>query len=591
MTSGTGPAAKARTPPPGPVPGWYKDAVVYEVHIRAFADSDGDGTGDLAGLVSRLDYLQDLGVTALWLLPFFPSPLKDDGYDVSDYVRVHPAYGDLRAIRRLVREAHRRGIRVIGELVLNHTSDQHPWFERARRAKPGTKARDFYVWSDSADRYAGARVIFRDFEASNWSWDPTARAYYWHRFYSHQPDLNFESPVVRAAMKRVTDFWFGLGLDGLRLDAVPYLYEREGTSCENLPETHAFLRELRAHVDARYRGRVLLAEANQWPEEAAAYFGAGDECHMAFHFPLMPRLFMAMRMEDRFPIVDILAQTPPLPNGAQWALFLRNHDELTLEMVTDEERDFMYRAYAYDPEARLNLGIRRRLAPLLDNDRRRIELMNALLFSLPGTPVVYYGDEIGMGDNVRLGDRNGMRTPMQWSAGPSAGFSAATGRRLYLPVISAPPHGHKAVNVEAQRADPYSLLSWMKRVIGVRNRYPAFGRGTFELLHPENRAVLAYLRRHEGVTILVVANLSRFAQPCTLELRGEVGKVPTEMFGLTELAPIGQDAYTFMLSPHAFHWLLLSEPGGRSEGAPRGFPAVTARRAPSPDPSPGRGNT
>ncbi|HET8569121.1 MAG TPA: maltose alpha-D-glucosyltransferase [Candidatus Limnocylindria bacterium] len=538
---------------------WYKDAVIYEAHVRAFADSNGDGIGDLPGLISKLDYLQDLGITALWLLPFMPSPLRDDGYDIADYLTVNPMYGELADVRRLVKEAHRRGIRVIGELVANHTSDQHPWFQRARHARPGSRARNWYVWSPTADRYKDARIIFKDFETSNWAYDPVAKQYYWHRFYSHQPDLNFDEPEVRAAIERVLDHWFDLGFDGLRLDAIPYLYEREGTSCENLPETHAYLKQLRAHLDAKYGDRMLLAEANQWPEDAAAYFGDGDECHMAYHFPVMPRLYMAIRMEDRFPIVDILAQTPPIAENAQWALFLRNHDELTLEMVTDEERDHMYRTYAQDPVARINLGIRRRLAPLLGNDRRRIELMNSLLFSLPGTPIIYYGDEIGMGDNIYLGDRNGVRTPMQWSADRNAGFSRADGQRLYLPPISDGEYQYGTVNVEVQQRNPHSLLSWMKRLIALRKRYTAFGRGEFRLLHPENRKVLAYLRCGEGQTILCVANLSRFAQPCELDLRDLAGRVPVELFGRTEFPPIGELPYFVTLGPHAFQWFLLEE--------------------------------
>ncbi len=430
-------------------PLWYKDAIIYQTHVRAFYDSNGDGSGDFSGLAQKLDYLQDLGVTAIWLLPFYPSPLKDDGYDIADYTDVHPSYGALRDFRLFLREAHKRDLRVITELVVNHTSDQHAWFQRARRARPGTRARDFYVWSDSPDRYSEARIIFKDFEHSNWTWDAVAGAYYWHRFYSHQPDLNFDSAAVRSAILGVLDFWLELGVDGLRLDAVPYLYERDGTNCENLPETHEFLKQLRAHVDANYEDRMLLAEANQWPEDAVAYFGDGDECHMAFHFPVMPRLFMAVHMEDRFPIVDILEQTPATPEGGQWALFLRNHDELTLEMVTDEDRDYMYRVYAHDPRARINLGIRRRLAPLLGNNRRKIELMNSLLFSLPGTPVVYYGDELGMGDNIYVGDRNGVRTPMQWSADRNAGFSRSNPQQLYLPVIVDPEYHFEAVNVEA----------------------------------------------------------------------------------------------------------------------------------------------
>jgi maltose alpha-D-glucosyltransferase/alpha-amylase len=538
---------------------WYRDAVIYEVHVRAFRDSNGDGVGDFHGLIEKLDYVAKLGVTAIWLLPFYPSPLRDDGYDIADYYGVHPSYGRLADVRRLVREAHARGLRVITELVCNHTSDQHPWFQRARRARRGTVARDFYVWSDNAERYADARVIFKDTETSNWTWDPVAQAYYWHRFYTHQPDLNFDNPQVRREVVRVVDHWLDLGIDGLRLDAIPYLYEREGTSCENLPESHAFLKALRAHIDARYSNRMLLAEANQWPEEAASYFGGGegDECHMAFHFPVMPRLFMALRMEDRFPIIDIMAQTPAIPARAQWALFLRNHDELTLEMVTDEERDYMYWAYTQDPEARLNLGIRRRLAPLLGNNRRRIELMNALLLSLPGTPVLYYGDEIGMGDNIYLGDRNGVRTPMQWSGDRNAGFSSTNRQRLYLPVILDPEYHYEAINVEAQEANPQSLLSWMRRTIGLRQRFQAFGRGTLEFIHPENRKVLAFVRRYGEEQILVIANLSRFAQHAQLDLSAFSGQVPVELFGRTEFPAIGDQPYPVMLGPHAFFWFSL----------------------------------
>ena len=538
---------------------WYKDAVVYELHVRAFRDSNADGVGDFPGLIEKLDYIAGLGVTAVWLLPFYPSPLRDDGYDIADYYGVHRSYGRLPDVRRLVREAHRRGLQVITELVCNHTSDQHPWFQRARRARPGSAVRNWYVWSDSDQRYAGARIIFKDTESSNWSWDPMAQAYYWHRFYSHQPDLNFANPQVRKAILRVVDHWLGMGIDGLRLDAIPYLYEREGTNCENLPESHAFLKELRAYIDANYPNRMLLAEANQWPDDAVAYFGEGegDECHMAFHFPVMPRLFMALRMEDRFPIIDILAQTPAIPSSAQWALFLRNHDELTLEMVTDEERDYMYWAYTQDPEARFNLGIRRRLAPLLGNNRRRIELMNALLLSLPGTPVIYYGDEIGMGDNIYLGDRNGVRTPMQWSADRNAGFSESNRQRLYLPVILDPEYHYEAVNVAAQEANPQSLLHWMKRVIGLRKRYQAFGRGSIEFLHPENRKVLAFVRQHEEERILVVANLSRFSQFAQLDLSAYLGLVPVELFGRTEFPACGDQPYQVILGPHNFYWFAL----------------------------------
>jgi maltose alpha-D-glucosyltransferase/alpha-amylase len=538
-------------------PLWYKDAVIYQVHVRAFLDSDSDGVGDFRGLAEKLDYLADLGVTALWVMPFYPSPGKDDGYDIADFERVNPGFGTLRDVRQFVREAHRRGLRVITELVANHTSDQHAWFQRARRAAPGSPERDFYVWSDSPERYADARIIFKDFETSNWSWDPVANAYYWHRFYSHQPDLNFDNPRVREAILRTLDFWLEMGVDGLRLDAVPYLYERDGTNCENLPETHAFLRQLRRHIDERFADRMLLAEANQWPDDAVAYFGAGDECHMAFHFPIMPRLFMALRMEDRFPVIDILDQTPAIPDNAQWALFLRNHDELTLEMVTDEERDYMYRVYAADPQARINLGIRRRLAPLLGHDRRRIELLNALLLSLPGTPVIYYGDEIGMGDNVYLGDRNGVRTPMQWSPDRNAGFSDANRQRLYLPVITDPEYHYEAVNVAAQQENPHSLLWWMKRVIALRKRHPAFGRGSIEFLTPDNRRVLAFIRRHGDETLLVVANLARYAQWARLDLSAYDGLVPVELFGSIEFPPIGRDPYMLTLAPHGFLWFSL----------------------------------
>ena len=480
-------AAVDAEPALGVDPLWYKDAVIYQLHVRSYFDSDKNGIGDFAGLTQKLDYLQDLGVTALWLLPFYPSPLRDDGYDIADYTSVHPTYGDLRDFKNFVREAHARGLRVVTELVINHTSDQHPWFQRARRAPPGSPDRDFYVWSDTPEKYQEARIIFKDFESSNWSWDPVAKAYYWHRFYSHQPDLNFDNPRVRKALFDVLDYWLRLGVDGLRLDAVPYLYERQGTNCENLPETHAFLKQLRKHVDETSPGRMLLAEANQWPEDAIAYFGNGDECHTAFHFPVMPRLFMSIHMEDRFPIVDILEQTPPIPEECQWLIFLRNHDELTLEMVTDEERDYMYRIYARDHQARINLGIRRRLAPLLGNNRRKIELMNGLLCALPGTPVIYYGDEIGMGDNIYLGDRHGVRTPMQWSPDRNAGFSDANPQRLYSPVIIDSEYLFETVNVETQQNNPTSLLWWMKRLIALRQHYVALRRGTIELFAPRTR--------------------------------------------------------------------------------------------------------
>jgi maltose alpha-D-glucosyltransferase/alpha-amylase len=577
--------------PPSPTgladePDWYKDAVIYEVRTRSFADSNGDGLGDLGGLTERLDYLADLGITAVWLLPLCPSPGRDDGYDISDYTDIHPDVGTLDDFRRFLAEAHRRGIRVITELVLNHTSDQHPWFQRARRAAPGTVERDFYVWSDSPEKYRQARIIFKDFELSNWTWDPLAKAYFWHRFYSHQPDLNFDNPAVEAALFEVLDFWFGLGVDGLRLDAVPYLFEREGTNCENLPETHGFLRRLRAHVDARFPNRMLLAEANQWPEDAAAYYGAGDECHMNFHFPIMPRIFMAMHMEDRLPVMDILAQTPAPPAAAQWALFLRNHDELTLEMVTDEERDYMYRAYARDPSARINLGIRRRLAPLLGNNRRNIELVNGLLFSLPGTPVVYYGDEIGMGDNIYLGDRNGVRTPMQWSADRNAGFSRANPQRLILPLIVDPEYHYESLNVEAQQNNGNSLLWWTKRLVALRRRFKAFGRGTIEFLQPDNPRVLAFVRQWEDETVLVAANLSRHVQYVELDLARWRGLVPSELFGGAEFPPISDRPYLLTLGGHEFFWFSLARaPTAEAEAREAAYhPPVL--RVPGPSPAP-----
>jgi maltose alpha-D-glucosyltransferase/alpha-amylase len=540
-------------------PLWYKDAIIYEAHVRAFYDSNADGMGDFRGLAEKLDYLEDLGITAIWLLPFFPSPWKDDGYDISDFREVHPAYGTLRDFQHFLREAHRRNLRVITELVVNHTSDQHEWFQKSRRAEPGSNWRNFYVWSDSPDRYNGTRIIFKDFEPSNWSWDPVAKAYYWHRFYAHQPDLNFDSPLVRRTIMRTLDYWAQMGVDGFRLDAIPYLYEREGTSCENLPETHAFLKELRAHMDAAYPGRMFLAEANMWPEDAVAYFGKGDECQMSFHFPLMPRLFMALRLEDRLPIVEILKRTPEIPETCQWAMFLRNHDELTLEMVTDEERDYMYRVYASDQRARINLGIRRRLAPLLGNDRQRIEVMNVLLFSMPGTPVLYYGDEIGMGDNVYLGDRNGVRTPMQWSPDRNAGFSAANPQQLYLPVNIDPAYHYEAINVETQQSNPNSLLNWTKRLIALRKQYKAFGRGTIEFLYPSNTRVLAFIRRYEDEVILVVVNLSRFAQAVELDLPKFKGCTPVEMFGRTDFPIIGEGYYPVTLGPSSFFWFSLEQ--------------------------------
>jgi maltose alpha-D-glucosyltransferase / alpha-amylase len=561
---------ESAAPIPARVPRWYQDAVLYELHVRSFHDSNDDGVGDFRGLERGLDHIHDLGVTGLWLLPFYPSPLKDDGYDIADYRGVNPAYGSLRDFRRFLRGAHARGIRVITELVLNHTSDQHPWFQRARRSKPGSVWRDFYVWSESTDRYSEARVIFKDFETSNWAWDPVAEQYYWHRFYSHQPDLNFGSPAVRDAMVRIVDFWLELGVDGLRLDAVPYLFERDGTNCENLPETLAFLSDLRRHVDERFEDRMLLAEANQWPEDAVAYLGTGDRCHMAFHFPLMPRMFMSTRMEDRFPLVDILQQTPPIPENTQWATFLRNHDELTLEMVTDEERDYMYRVYARDPQARINLGIRRRLAPLLGNDRRLIEAMNGLLFALPGTPVIYYGDEIGMGDNIYLGDRDAVRTPMQWSADRNAGFSGANPQQLYLPVVADTEYQPAAVNVEAQQNNPHSLLWWMRHLIALRRRYHALAIGSIRFLYPENRKVLVFVRESGEERVLVVANLSRTAQYVELELSDFAGMVPVELFGQTEFPRIGALPYFVTLGPYAFYWFSLEPP--REPDEPAGEP-------------------
>ena len=546
-------------------PLWYKDGIFYEVRVRSFFDSSGDGIGDFAGLTAKLDYLVDLGVTALWLLPFYPSPLRDDGYDISDYMSTHPDCGSLADFKTLLREAHRRGLHVVTELIINHTSDQHPWFQRARRAPKGDKLRDYYVWSDSPDRFRDARIIFQDFEPSNWTWDTVAKSYYWHRFYWHQPDLNFDNPAVRREVVRVLDFWLGMGVDGLRLDAVPYLFERENTDCENLPETHAFLRELRAHVDRKYQDRMLLAEANQWPEDAAAYLAEGKECHMAFHFPLMPRIFIAVRMEDRFPIVDIWSQTPPIDDSCQWALFLRNHDELTLEMVSAEERDYMFRAYAREARMRINLGIRRRLAPLLGNNRRSIELVNGLLLSLPGAPVIYYGDEIGMGDNIYLGDRDGVRTPMQWSADLNAGFSSADPQRLILPVIIDHEYHYQTINVAAQDRNRHSLLWWMRRVIALRKQHKAFSRGSIDFLNPENPRVLVFIRSWNDEHILVVANLSRFK-----------GMTPVELFGRTRFPPIGERPYLMTLGPHMFDWFSLEDSGGRaaSYSAADDLPAV-----------------
>jgi maltose alpha-D-glucosyltransferase/alpha-amylase len=565
------------TPVTTPTARWYQDAVIYELHVRAFQDSNADGVGDFAGLVERLDHVRDLGATAIWLLPFYPSPLRDDGYDIAAYKAIHPSYGTMRDLRALLREAHRRDLRVITELVMNHTSDEHAWFRRARAARRGTWQRNFYVWSDSPEPYPEARVIFGDFESSNWAWDPVAGQYYWHRFYSHQPDLNYDEPRVREAMFDVVDHWLALGVDGLRLDAIPYLFEREGTNCENLPETLELLSDLRRHIDERFEDRMLLAEANQWPEDAVAYIGDGDRCHMAFHFPLMPRMFMANRMEDRFPLIDILNQTPPIPEGTQWATFLRNHDELTLEMVTDEERDYMYRVYAEDPQARVNLGIRRRLAPLLGNDRRRIELMNVLLFSLPGTPVIYYGDEIGMGDNIYLGDRNGVRTPMQWNQDRNAGFSAANPQRLYLPLVADPEHHPSAINVEAQQNNPSSLLWWMRRLIGARRRSPSLARGDIEFLYPENRKVIAFLRTLGEERTLVVANLARSAQFVELDLSRFDGQVPVELFGPTHFPRIGQLPYFITLGPYGYFWFRLQPDEREEEVAATPPPTLTTR--------------
>ncbi len=538
-------------------PLWYKDAIIYELHVKAFMDSNDDGIGDIRGIVSKLDYLQSLGITAIWLLPFYPSPFRDDGYDIASYTSIHPAYGTLTDFKELLAEAHARNLRVITELVLNHTSDQHPWFQKSRHAKPGSRWRDFYVWSDTAEKYEDARIIFQDFETSNWTWDPVAKAYYWHRFYSHQPDLNYDNPRVHKAMLDAIDFWFRLGVDGLRLDAVPYLYERQGTNCENLPETHAFLKKLRAHVDKNFNDRMLLAEANQWSEDAVAYFGDGDECHLAFNFPVMPRMFMALQMEDRYPITEILDPPLEIPENAQWAFFLRNHDELTLEMVTDEERDYMYRMYADDPRAKINVGIRRRLAPLLSNNRRRIELLNMLLLSLPGTPVLYYGDEIGMGDNYYLGDRDGVRTPMQWTPDRNAGFSRVNPQRLYLPVVTDPEYHYEACNVDTQERNPSSWLWWMRRIIALRKRYRAFSRGTCEFLSPSNHRVLAFLRKFEDQVMLIVVNLSRFSQCVELDLAEYTDMVPMEVFSHNKFPTIRSEPYQITLNRHDCYWFEL----------------------------------
>ncbi len=542
-------------------PLWYKDAVIYETHVKAFHDGNGDGIGDFQGLTEKLDYLETLGVTCLWLLPFFPSPLRDDGYDIADYRGVHPSYGTMDDFRLLLEEAHLRDIAVLVELVVNHTSDQHPWFQRARRAPPGSPEREYYVWSDTDQKYHGTRIIFSDTEKSNWTWDEEARAFYWHRFFSHQPDLNFDNPRVLEELEEVMRFWLDLGVDGFRLDAIPYLVEREGTSCENLPETHAVIRRLRAFVDRHAPGRLLLAEANQWPEQVRPYFGEGDECHMAFHFPVMPRIFMGLRRESAEPIIDILKRTPAIPPSCQWGLFLRNHDELTLEMVSEDERAYMNLAYARDPRARVNAGIRRRLAPLVENGRRRIELLNGLLFSLPGTPILYYGDEIGMGDDVLRADRDGVRTPMQWTGAANAGFSIAPPDRLYSPPISDPVYGTAAVNVEAQLRDRSSLLHWMRNMIRLRKQFRVFGRGSMEFLAVANRKILAFVRRWESDTILCVANLSRHAQPVELDLQEFAGLAPVEMLGYTTFPAIGERPYVLTLGGYGFYWFELRRDG------------------------------
>ncbi|HJR62273.1 MAG TPA: maltose alpha-D-glucosyltransferase [Gemmatimonadaceae bacterium] len=545
---------------------WYKDAVIYQLHVKAFRDSNNDGFGDFPGLIEKLEYLESLGVNCIWLLPFYPSPLKDDGYDISDYEGIHPQYGTLDDFQRFLDEAHRRGMRVITELVINHTSDQHPWFQRARHAPLGSTERDFYVWSEDPHRYSSARIIFTDTEKSNWTWDPIANQFYWHRFFSHQPDLNYDNTAVIEAVIQVMRFWLSMGVDGLRLDAIPYLVEREGTNCENLPETHAVLKKLRAALDAEFDSRVFLAEANQWPPDVRPYFGDGDECHMAFHFPLMPRMFMGIRREDRTPIIEIMARTPDIPRDCQWGIFLRNHDELTLEMVTDEERDYMYNEYAKDKRMRINLGIRRRLAPLMDNGRRQIELMNAMLMSMPGTPIIYYGDEIGMGDNVYLGDRNGVRTPMQWNGSWNAGFSDGDHAALYSPIIMDLPYSFQAVNVTAQERTQTSLLRWMRRLIRVRKQYKAFGRGTWESLHPANRQVLCFLRRYDTETLLCVNNLSRYAQYVELDLHQFAGWTPVETWSQKPFPRIGELPYLLTLAPHGFLWFRLDRPDATPPG-------------------------
>jgi maltose alpha-D-glucosyltransferase / alpha-amylase len=539
---------------------WYKDAIIYQLHVKSYRDANADGFGDFKGLVEKLDYIQQLGANTVWLLPFYPSPLKDDGYDIASYEEINPTYGTIDDFRGFLSAAHDRGIRVVTELVINHTSDQHQWFQRARRAPKGSPERDWYVWSDDPNKYSGTRIIFTDTEKSNWSWDPEAQQFYWHRFFSHQPDLNFDNPEVLEAVKNVMRFWLRMGVDGLRLDAIPYLIERDGTNCENLPETHEVLRELRRTLDAEFPGRIFLAEANQWPSDVRAYFGDDDECHMAFHFPVMPRMYMAIRKEDRTPIVDIMRQTPEIPEHCQWAVFLRNHDELTLEMVTDDERDYMYREYARDPRMRINVGIRRRLAPLMESGRRQMELMNALLMSMPGTPIIYYGDEIGMGDNIYLGDRNGVRTPMHWSPDRNAGFSEADTAALFSPLIVDPPYDYHTVNVVAQERVPTSLLRWMRRLIAVRQQYRAFGRGSWEPIDAANRRVLIFLRRYKDELILCVNNLSRFAQFVELDLREFTGLLPLELWSKNCFPPIGELPYLLTLGPHNFLWFRLLRP-------------------------------
>jgi maltose alpha-D-glucosyltransferase/alpha-amylase len=540
---------------------WYKDTIIYELHIKAFYDSNGDGIGDFAGLLQKLDYLQELGVTAIWLLPFYPSPLKDDGYDIADYYTINPRYGNIEEFKQFLDEAHKRNLKVITELVVNHTSDQHPWFQRARRAPKGSPERDYYVWSDDPTKYKDVRIIFTDYETSNWTWDPVAQQYYWHRFFHHQPDLNYDSPQVQEEIIKVLDYWCSMGVDGFRLDAIPYLFEREGTNGENLPETHAYLKSLRAYIDKHYPHVCFLAEANMWPEDSASYFGNGDECHMNYHFPVMPRMFMSLQREDRYPITDIFDQTPAIPENCQWAMFLRNHDELTLEMVTDEERDYMYKVYAKNPKAKINLGIRHRLAPLMENDRRRIELMNSLLFSLPGTPVIYYGDEIGMGDNFYLGDRDGVRTPMQWSPDRNAGFSSTNPQRLYLPVILDPQYHYESVNVETQRANTSSLFWFMKRIINMRKKYKAFSRGDMKFIHVDNPKILAFTRTYQDETLLIIANLSKYSQPAEIDLSEFKGYTPLEAFSKNRFPAVKEGSpYFFTLGPHAYQWFVLDKP-------------------------------